>query len=221
MLRNCCAKELDELRVACEETRFEHRGLRQHVAIGLRDRFFNRARRVADLESDVPQQIENLFDHFADLRWKRARLLPVKKHHVDVAERIELGPAVAAQTPSGRLRQLLPGCFMYRLGLSENVPQQHIHEFGATGADFAAAAAGLMSQAQPMFLDLEKFFVKRKNIGRPVGARRGELTVGVRENFIEMTRHRLNLDVSNRNANSRKERLTTEGSRYVRPGAVA
>ena len=47
-------KFLRQRAIAREKARFEHRGLREHVAICLRQRFFNRTRRMPDFETDVP-----------------------------------------------------------------------------------------------------------------------------------------------------------------------
>ena len=60
------AKRAHQLCVAGKETRLEHRCFRQHIAIGLRDGLFDRARRVTDFETNVPKEIKNLFDHFTE-----------------------------------------------------------------------------------------------------------------------------------------------------------
>ena len=43
---------------------------------------------MPNLESDVPQQIQNLFDDLFDLRGNLASFALVQKHHIHIAERI-------------------------------------------------------------------------------------------------------------------------------------
>jgi hypothetical protein len=54
-----------------------------------------------------------------------------------------------------------------------------------------------MLQPQPMFFDLEKFFVEGKNFGRAFRTRGAELVLGMSEDLFQMSRHpRLNLSAS-------------------------
>ena len=46
-----------------------------------------------------------------------------------------------------------------------------------------------MAEPEPMLLDAEKFFVKRKDFRRPRDADRSELPLRMRENFVEMPGH--------------------------------
>ncbi len=56
------AKAARQMGVAGQLTRFQHRGLREHVPIGQADGLGNRTRGMADFESDIPKEIENLFN---------------------------------------------------------------------------------------------------------------------------------------------------------------
>ena len=47
----------------------------------------------------------------------------------------------------------------------KKMPQENVDERRAAGADFAAAAAGLVPQAQPVVFDLEKLLVEREQVG--------------------------------------------------------
>ena len=68
------AEMLEKLIVARQVPRFEHGRLGQHVAIGLRDSFAHRTRRMSDFETNVPEKIENLLDRM--LRATPAHFLP-------------------------------------------------------------------------------------------------------------------------------------------------
>ena len=68
--------------------------------------------------------------------------------------------------------------------------QNDVDQFSAPRANFAAAAAGLMFQAKPMLLELEKFFVSRKNFGRSPLSSRTQLVFSVGQNFFQVSRIR-------------------------------
>ncbi len=71
-------------------------------------------------------------------------------------------------------------------GSSENVLQQNINQLGPPRANLATASARLVLQAQAMFFDLEKFFVKRKDLCRASRPRGGELIRRMCQDFFEM-----------------------------------
>src|SRR4029434_9349175 len=100
---------------------------------------------MADLEANVPEQIQNLCGHFADVGGNFA--LSVQKHYIDVAKRIQLAPAVPAERDQRERSLRLPDRVRR---CSKDVAQNHVHEFAAPRADLAAAATGLMFQAEPM-----------------------------------------------------------------------
>ena len=77
-------------------------------------------------------------------------LRPAKEHHVNVAEGIELAPSIATkrdQCERGRARLLI------RADRSKEMAQQHVHQIRATRGNIPAAAAGMMTQPQPMLFD--------------------------------------------------------------------
>ena len=53
--------------------------------------------------------------------------------------------------------------------------------------NFAAAMTGLVFQAQAVFFDLEKFFVKGENFSGTSCTCGGKLILRVRQNLLEMT----------------------------------
>lgn len=65
--------------------------------------------------------------------------------------------------------------------------EKHIDQIAPPSANLPAAAARLMFQAQPVFLNAEELSVEREDFGRPRAARRSQLTFRVREDFFEMT----------------------------------
>ena len=116
---------------------------------------------MADFETDVPEQIEDLLNDLLDVRRDFSRLLAVQKHHIDIAKGIELAPAISTQSDQCQRR---PRCLLLTTcrgrGRSENVSQQNIDKIGPARADFMATAASLVFQAQPMLFDLQEFLVK-------------------------------------------------------------
>src|SRR5205823_14979637 len=72
------AKVLGERAIPDQETRLEHRRFRQHVAVGLGQRLFYRPRRVSDLETDVPKEVQNLLRHFFDIWGDFARAVAMQ-----------------------------------------------------------------------------------------------------------------------------------------------
>jgi hypothetical protein len=57
-----------QLCIAGEEPGLQHGGFREHVAIGLRNRFFDRTRGVSDPEATIPEKIKDLLHHFLQVR---------------------------------------------------------------------------------------------------------------------------------------------------------
>jgi hypothetical protein len=110
----------------------------------------------------------------------------VQKHDVDIAKWIELASAVSAQSNQG---EGSPGRLVSASGSrsrTEYVLQQNIDKLSPPTTDFATAPAGLVFQTQPMFFNLEKFFVERKDLCRASCTRRGELIGRVRQDLLEM-----------------------------------
>ena len=145
---------------------------------------------MADFEADIPEQIQNLLHDFGGVGRDLAGVLPVHEHNIDVAKRIQLAAAVAAERDERERcrRGALVACKPRRR--SEDVPQQHIDELNASRTDVTACAARLVLEPKPMLLDAEEFFVEREDVRRAACTGRRELSLGVSEHFLEMTRHR-------------------------------
>ena len=89
--------KLREQRFAsCQEPRFQQGGLGNVVVVGVVARFPDGARCVADLEPDVPEDVQNLFDQVVDVVGHLVRRAVVQKQNVHVAVGIEFAAPVAA-----------------------------------------------------------------------------------------------------------------------------
>jgi hypothetical protein len=65
--------------------------------------------------------------------------------------------------------------------------QKDVDELDAQRTNFAATAAVLMAQPEPVFLDFQKLLIERQRIRGPHRPGRGELALSMSENFSEMT----------------------------------
>ena len=79
-----------EVRVTCEVTGVEHPGRDAQVGGGLLEHLLDRADRVVDVGAGVPERVPDLAGPLTDLDGG-----VVDQHHVEVAERRQLLPAVA------------------------------------------------------------------------------------------------------------------------------
>src|SRR6266436_2089329 len=97
---------------------------------------------MADFETDVPEQIEDLLNDLLDVRRNLSRLWTVQEHHIDIAKGIELAPAISTQSDQC---QRHPRCLLLTTcrgrGRGENASQQNIDKIGPARADFMATAA--------------------------------------------------------------------------------
>ena len=181
------AKLVRQGAISGQEPRFEHCRLREHVAIRLRQCLFYRTRGMTDFEADVPEQIQNLLRHLFHVRRDFARAVSVQQHDIDIAKRIQFASAVSAQCGQCQRGLWLPDC----AGRGrKNMSQDYIDQFAAAGANFAAATAGLMFQAEPVLFQLEKLFVVRKDFGWPLFSGDRELVFSVGQDFLKMSRGR-------------------------------
>src|SRR5205814_9591297 len=174
--------------IAGERTRLEHGRFREHVLVRLIDRFINRAGGVADLETDIPEQVKDLFDHLGRVRRNLSAIFLVEKHDVDVAEWVELAASVTAECEEGErgggraaLAQRESHCRL------EDALHQNIDQFDPQRADLAATAAVLMAESKPMLLDFQELLIKRQRFHGPHCPRRGELALCFRENLYDTT----------------------------------
>ena len=92
-------KSLVERGLAGDEVRFEQGGFRLDVLARLHEDLVDGPRGMADLQVAVPEEVEDLVDQMflQRLHDRRLRLRGEEEHHVDVALRAELMPAVAAE----------------------------------------------------------------------------------------------------------------------------
>jgi hypothetical protein len=111
----------------------------------------------------------------------------MQKHDIDVAKRIEFPAAISTESDQCQRYAGLAVSVSCGGGGSENVLQQNVNKLGSPAANLAAASARLVLQAQAMFFDLEKFFVKRKDLGRSSRPGRGKLIRRMRQDFFEMS----------------------------------
>ena len=110
MLPKGGAKTFGEFQIARERPRLEHGGFRKHVLVSQLDCFADRTSRVADLEADVPEKIEDLLDDLRGVGGNASTLFLMEEHDVDVAEWIQLAPSVAAERDNReRRRGAAPG----------------------------------------------------------------------------------------------------------------
>src|ERR1043166_3592782 len=105
--------------VAGQEPRRLHGRSARQVGPGDRDTVRQRTQAVADLESEVPQRVEQLLGHPLDVR---GQLSVVNHHEVDVGRRMELAAAVTAQGDDDER-----GC-RQTIGVACNELRQRLHE---------------------------------------------------------------------------------------------
>jgi hypothetical protein len=84
----------------------------------------------------------------------------MQQHNIDIAERIELAPAIATKS-NKRQGHLSLTISTSRCGRCspEDVSQQNINQFRSMRANLASASTSVVSQAQAVLLNLQKFFV--------------------------------------------------------------
>src|SRR5207248_11318819 len=133
---------------------------------------------VTYLETNVPEQIQHLLDNLAGRLRYVATLFAMEKHHVDVAARVQLMPAVATERYQ-RDRRRAVAMVHDVVSRGEDVAQQHIDQINPAGADFTSAIARALAQAQTVLLDFQKFPIDRKNIGRPLRSGRSQFALGM------------------------------------------
>ncbi|MGA2220514.1 MAG: hypothetical protein ABSH21_01840 [Verrucomicrobiia bacterium] len=72
----------------------------------------------------------------------------------------------------------------------EDVPQNDVHDLGASRSDFAAISACAMRHPQPVFLDLEEFLVEIEDLGGFRSGLQNEPLGGVPADFLQVARLR-------------------------------
>jgi hypothetical protein len=122
---------------------------------------------MADFESDIPEEIEDLFDYLPGIGRDARSVLVVQEHDIHVAEGIELTAAVTTERHDRKWSG--GGAFVLlreprRRG--ENVAQHDINQLDPKRTNFPAASAGLMTQAKAMLLDFQELLVKGQGLCR-------------------------------------------------------
>jgi hypothetical protein len=167
------------------------------VVVGHFDAVFHRAEGVADLQSDVPQGVEESVGHGAQVRMRFAAVTEfavVEEQNIDIALRTELGAAVTADRhqSQGRIGVLrVEGDIAFDPG--EQIAEEDIQHRGPGLAGLASAGSGPMQDFQPMRFDLEKRFVSGEFIGRLAVGRQHEAFGGAGLDFLQQRRHDRNL----------------------------
>ena len=102
------------------------------VALGVAQALVDRARGVADLQAQVPQQVEHELD---DLLAARRLLVGQQEQQIDVGERRQLAAAVAADRDDAQLlgRAGVGGGIDALVGEVEDHPDQLVHQEGGRG----------------------------------------------------------------------------------------
>ena len=121
-----------------------------------------------------------------------ATLFAMQKHHVDIATRVQLMPAVATESDQCDRRGAV-AVVHDMTGRGEDVAQQHIDQINPTGTNFAPAIARAVTQAQTVLLDFQKLPIDRKNVGRPLRSRRSQFALRMGQDFFEVARHQSSL----------------------------
>src|SRR5205814_5771433 len=147
---------------------------------------------MAYLEANVPEEIQHLLDDLAGGFRYVATLFAMQKHHVDIATRVQLTPAVATESDQ-RDRRRAVAVVDDMAGRGEDVAQQHIDQINSTGTNFAPAIARALAQAQTVLLDFQKLPIDRKYVGRPLRSRRSQFALGMCQDFFEVPRHQSSL----------------------------
>ncbi len=88
----------EERRIAPEKARFEQARADLQVGAGEARAFGDRARRLADLEPEIPEPVKQKLDH---LLCVRGPLVGMQEQQIDVRERRQLGAAVATDRGHG------------------------------------------------------------------------------------------------------------------------
>ena len=184
---------MEQLLVARDQPRLDQRGLGLHVAVGDLHAVLDAADRVADLQADVPQRVEEAVDDAGQVRQRAGAggdLPAVQEHEVNVAVRIQLRAAVAADGHQRQLRKLLAGLLgQAGLGGVPQVAQQRVEDRGARVADFEAAGAGAMLQLEPVRFHFEEGLVTGQFLGGLPPRRQRQAGRGTRFNLLQQFLH--------------------------------
>src|SRR5437870_5235599 len=125
---------------------------------------------MAHLEAHVPERIEDAVHQLGKVRQRLApcdHLAVVEKHKIDVAVRVQFGPAITAdgyQIERWKLLSALVGKAGF--GRSPQIAEQNIDQGGAAPANLTPTRSGAMEDFQPVRLDFEEIAIARQLLGR-------------------------------------------------------
>jgi hypothetical protein len=176
--------------IAAEEARLQQRGFRAQIGVGLRDQLGQRARGVAHLEADVPQDIEHVLDDVVDLRGELRVVVRMQEEDVDVAVGIELAAPEAAHGQQRDARRVVQVRLAMGLpGAGPDVAQHDGDHVRPALAQIASAAAALVLQLDPVLLELEEAAVDVEEVGRAQVRLVDQVALQVAQDLLEISRH--------------------------------
>ena len=142
LLGEAAAQLVEQLLLAMEEAGFQQAGADRHVGLGLPHAFVHRPDGMTDLQPQVPQDIEHVFEH---LLHARRPLVGQHEQQVDVREGRHLPPAIAAD--GGDSEKLARGRVGGGINAAGRVirqrPDHLIHQIGVLAHAVGAAAPRL------------------------------------------------------------------------------
>jgi hypothetical protein len=169
---------VEERLVAGDATGLDQGGLGLHVLVGQAHAVVHGADRVAHLESDVPERVEEAAGPLGErlqLRPLRVQPVAVEEHQVDVAAGVEFTAPIA---PEGDQRHL--GRFAFRRGehaldRAPEVADQHIHHGRPGPAHLEARGSTPVDDLEAVSLHLEEALVPRQLVGGLAEGRKHQL----------------------------------------------
>src|SRR5215813_3729401 len=161
-------KLLEQLRVAPQQPRVDHRVARNDILPGHRDAVAQAAHAVSDVETCVPEQVEN---RFAQLRGKRGvPAIPVQKHNVDIRIRSEFTPPVSAEGDDRELPAVgdvaeIGAEFFFDRRAGDAFDQQIDNQTPCLNYLISTYSESV-AQAQSLCLYLQEFFEREETLRR-------------------------------------------------------
>src|SRR6266851_1886994 len=146
---------VEDLLVAPAVARLEDRRADRHVGARLAQTLLDRARRLADLEADIPQRIEHVLDDLLGM-WRN--LVGQEEEQIDVGMRRQLAAAIGADRDDG---EMLAGGWVGQwidMGDGEIVQRadQLIHQETMLAHRLGAMRAGFEAPADLVIAALER-----------------------------------------------------------------
>src|SRR5262245_56108560 len=156
-------KLLEQLRVAPQQPRVDHRVARNNVLPGHRDAVAQAAHAMPDVEPYVPQQVEN---RLAQLRGEHGVLaILVQEHNVNVRMRGEFAPPVPAEGHDRELPAAASAEFLLDRRAGDAFDQQVDNQTPRLNYLFSAYSEP-MAQAQSLCLYFQELFERDEPLRR-------------------------------------------------------